>query len=107
MAFVLTTSSNVHCPNQGKVTPAGQSKLTVNHVAVTRPDGISGKSVAGCTITTSNSTKQCGTVTTATGAASKLKVGGAGVALDSLSGATDGSSPGLSASAGQTKLKAV
>ncbi|MFF0152849.1 hypothetical protein [Micromonospora sp. NPDC005203] len=107
MAFVLTTSSDVHCPSQGKVTPAGQSKLTVDHVAVTRPDGISGKSVAGCTITTSNSTKQCGTVTTASGAASKLKVGGAGVALDSLSGATDGSTPGLSASAGQSKLKAV
>ncbi|MCF0092565.1 hypothetical protein [Micromonospora sp. MH99] len=107
MAFVLTTSSDVHCPNQGKVSPTGQSKLTVDHVAVTRPDGISGKSVAGCTITTSNSTKQCATVTTATGAAGKLKVGGAGVALDTLSGATDGSSPGLSASAGQSKLKAV
>ncbi|MET8040935.1 hypothetical protein ABZU25_08720 [Micromonospora sp. NPDC005215] len=107
MAFVLTTSSDVHCPNQGKVSPAGQSKLTVSHIPVTRLDGISGKSVTGCTITTSNSTKQCGTVASATGAASKLTVGGAGVALDSLSGATDGSSPGLAASAGQTKLKAV
>ena len=51
MAFVLTTSSNVHCPNQGAVTPAGQGKLTVGHAPVARLDGISGKSVAGCTIT--------------------------------------------------------
>ncbi|MET8280042.1 hypothetical protein [Micromonospora sp. NPDC005174] len=107
MAFVLTTSSDVHCPNQGKVSPTGQGKLTVDHTPVVRLDGISGRSVAGCTITTSNSTKQCSTVTTATGAASKLTVGGAGVALDSLSGATDGSSPGLAASAGQSKLKAA
>jgi hypothetical protein len=107
MAFVLTTSSNVHCPNQGAVIPAGQGKLTVSHAPVVRLDGISGKSVAGCTITTSNSTKPCSTVTSATGAAGKLKVGNVAVALDSLSGATDGSSPGLSASAGQSKLKAV
>ncbi|MFI6255693.1 hypothetical protein ACIBCL_06180 [Micromonospora zamorensis] len=107
MAFVLTTSSDVHCPNQGKVTPAGQSKLTVDHVAVTRPDGISGKSVTGCTITDSSSTVQCKTVVSATGAAQKLHVSGAGVALATLSGATDGSTPGLSASAGQSKLKAA
>ncbi|MEU0549886.1 hypothetical protein [Micromonospora sp. NPDC005979] len=107
MAFVLTTSSDVHCPNQGKVSPTGQGKLTVDHKPVVRLDGINGKSVAGCTITTSNSTKQCSTVTSATGAAGKLTVGNVAVALDSLSGATDGSSPGLSASAGQSKLKAA
>ncbi|MFD6563902.1 hypothetical protein [Micromonospora profundi] len=107
MPFVLTTSSDVHCPNQGKVSPSGQGKVTVNRVPVVRLDGISGKSVSGCTITTSNSTKQCTTVTSASGAAGKLKVGNVGVALGTLSGATDGTSPGLSASAGQSKLKAV
>jgi hypothetical protein len=107
MPFVLTTSSDVHCPNSGKVSPAGQGKLTVSHVPVVRLDGISGKSVAGCTIATSNSTKHCSTVTSASGAASKLMVGSVAVALDSLTGATDGSSPGLAASAGQSKLKAV
>ncbi|MGV9213642.1 hypothetical protein ACTFTM_17450 [Micromonospora sp. RB23] len=107
MAFVLTTSSDVHCPNQGKVSPTGQGKLTVDHKPVVRLDGINGRSVAGCTITTSNSTKQCSTVTSATGAAGKLRVGSVAVALDSLSGATDGSSPGLAASAGQSKLKAA
>ncbi|MEU8421283.1 hypothetical protein AB0C15_10450 [Micromonospora sp. NPDC048835] len=107
MAFVLTTSSDVHCPSQGTVTPAGQSKLVVAGAQVVRLDGITGKSVAGCTIATSNSTKQCSTVVSATGAAGKLTVGGVGVALGSLSGATDGSTSGLSASAGQSKLKAV
>ncbi|MET8308603.1 MULTISPECIES: hypothetical protein [unclassified Micromonospora] len=107
MAFVLTTSSDVHCPNQGAVTPTGQTKLTVGGAEVVRLDGISGKSVAGCTIATSNSTKQCNTVTSATGAAGKLKVGNVAVALDSLSGATDGSSPGLAATAGHSKLRAV
>ncbi|MEU5903551.1 hypothetical protein [Micromonospora sp. NPDC047527] len=107
MAFVLTTSSDVHCPTQGKVSPAGQAKLIVADAEVTRLDGITGKSVTGCTITDSNSTMQCKSVVSATGAAGKLLVGNVGVALDTLSGATNGSTPALSASAGQSKLKAV
>ncbi|MEU7918638.1 hypothetical protein [Micromonospora zamorensis] len=107
MAFVLTTSSDVHCPSRGAVTPAGQAKLIVAGAQVTRLDGITGKSVTGCTITDSSSTVQCKTVVSATGAAQKLHVSGAGVALATLSGATDGSTPGLSATAGQSKLKAV
>ncbi|MDG4781696.1 hypothetical protein O7614_18750 [Micromonospora sp. WMMD961] len=107
MAFVLTTSSDVHCPSQGKVSPAGQGRLTVDRVPVTRLDGITGKSVTGCTITDSSSTVQCKKVVSATGAATKLLVGDEGVALDTLGGATNGSTPALSASAGQNKLKAV
>ncbi|WP_433533764.1 hypothetical protein ACQPZK_16285 [Micromonospora sp. CA-249363] len=107
MAFVLTTSSDVHCPSQGTVTPAGQSKLIVAGAQVTRLDGITGKSVSGCTITDSNSTVQCKSVMSATGAAQKLVVGGAGVALSTLTGTTNGSTSGLAANAGQTKLKAV
>lgn len=107
MAFVLTTSSDVHCPSQGKVSPAGQGKLIVAGAEVTRLDGITGKSVTGCAITDSSSTVQCKKVVSATGAAAKLLVGDVGVALDTLSGATNGSTPALSASAGQSKLKAV
>ncbi|MET7876416.1 hypothetical protein [Micromonospora profundi] len=107
MAFVLTTSSDVHCPNQGKVSPAGQAKLIVADAEVTRLDGIVGKSVSGCKITDSSSTLQCKKVVSATGAAEKLFVNGKGVALATLGGATDGTTPGLSATAGQSKLKAV
>lgn len=107
MAFVLTTGSDVHCPSSGKVATSGQAKLKVSGSPVLRLDGINGKGVSGCTIADSSSTKQCKSVTSASGAAAKLKVAGAGVALDSLSGGTDGSTPGLAASAGQTKLKAV
>ncbi|WP_322762454.1 hypothetical protein [Frankia sp. Cr2] len=107
MTFVLTVKSDVHCPNSGKVTPDGKPKLKVDGKAVTTPAGIQGKSVSGCTIATSTTTSQCLTVTSASGAAAKLKVDGTGVALDSLSGSTNGSAPTLSASSGQSKLKAV
>jgi hypothetical protein len=107
MAFVLTTSSDVHCPSQGTITPAGQAKLIVAGAEVARLDGIMGKSVTGCTITDSSSTVQCKNVVSASGAAGKLMVGSVAVALDTLTGATDGSTPGLAASAGQSKLRAV
>jgi hypothetical protein len=107
MPFVLTTSSDVHCPTSGTVTPGGKPKLTVAGAAVTTPADITGKSVSGCKTPTSNSTKPCTKVASATGAATKLTVGGTGVALDSLTGATDGTTPKLAASAGQSKLKAV
>jgi hypothetical protein len=107
VAFVLTTASDVHCPSSGKVAASSQAKLKVSGSPVLRLDGINGKAVSGCTIADSSSTKQCKFVTSASGTAAKLKVAGAGVALDTLSGATDGSTPGLAASAKQTKLKAV
>jgi hypothetical protein len=107
MGAVLTTASDVHCPNGGSVGTGGQSKLKVSGSAVLRIDGIAGRSVSNCAIQNTNSTKQCTTVASATGAAAKLKVSGGAVALDSLSGLTDGSTPGLGATAEQTKLKAV
>src|SRR3954470_2332579 len=107
MSFVLTVSSTVRCPTNGTVTPEGQAKLKVAGAAVTTPGGIQGKSVSGCGISDSSSTKQCKTVLSASGAASKLKVGGTGVALDSLTASTDGSTPTITVSAGQSKLKAV
>lgn len=107
MPFVLTEASDVHCPNEGKVSPTGQGKLTVESVAVVLLGGIRGKSVDGCTIATSNTTKQCSKVTDASGAAGKLTIDTVPVALNSLRGATDGSTPGLAAIAKQSKLKAV
>lgn len=107
MGFVLTVQSDVHCPSSGTVKPDGKPKLTVNGNAVTTPGGIQGKSVSGCKISNSNSTIQCTIVNSASGAAGKLKVDGTGVALDNLTGSTNGSTPTLSASAQQTKLKAV
>jgi hypothetical protein len=105
--FVLTTASSVHCPTNGAVGTEGQAKLKVAGSPVLRLDGINGKSVSNCGIANSTSTKQCTTVKSVSGAAAKLKVAGAGVALDTLTGATDGTTSGLSASANQTKLKAV
>lgn len=107
MAFVLTTASAITCPNQGTVDSSGQPKLTVEHSPVVRLDGIVGKDVTGCTVLDGDSTKKCRKVAEAHSASTKLKVNGQGVALESLTGMTDGTPPELSASADQTKLQAV
>jgi hypothetical protein len=95
MAFVVTENSTIACNSNGTVTPTGQSKLKVSGGAVVRLDGINGKTVSGCGVQTNpnTGTKQCQTVASASGVASKLKVAGAPVALDTLSGSTDGMHP--------------
>ncbi|MFC0003548.1 hypothetical protein [Micromonospora siamensis] len=109
MAKVLISSSTVSCPAQGKVTPTGRPRLTVDGVPVVRLDGISGKTVSGCTTPTDPNTSsvQCQTVASVGNAAGKLTVDGAGVALDTSTGSTNGSQPTLSFTAGQNKLTAV
>ena len=109
MPFVLTTASTITCPGAGTVSPAGRPKLTVGGKPVVRPDGVKGTSVSGCkTPTNSNTpTKTCTTVASVEGAATKLTVDGAAVALDTLKGATDGTPGSLTVAAKQTKLKAV
>lgn len=108
MASVLTEHSTVSCPSSGTVATTGQPKLTVDGGKVLVLDGITNKAVSGCTVqtNTNSGTKQCLTVSSASGTAAKLKVGGAAVALSTLTGQTDGSTPALSATANQTKLKA-
>jgi hypothetical protein len=108
MAFVLTENSTVSCPSSGTVSTTGQAKLKVTGGKVLVLDGINGKSVSGCTVVTNTNsgTKQCLTVASASGTAAKLKVGGKAVALSTLTGSTDGTTPTLSATANQTKLKA-
>lgn len=107
MAFVLTTSSRVTCANSGQVSLSASHKLKVTGSSVITPTDVMGKTVSGCTISNSSSTKQCTSVTSASGASQKLKVSGQAVANTTLSGSTDGSSPTLSTpTANQTKLKA-
>lgn len=116
MAGVLTTASNVKCGHgPGRVSTSGSAKLKVGGNAVLLKTGVSSKSVSGCTTVTDANTSslQCSTVSSVTaGEATKLKVGGSFVMLDTLAGQTDGQVSGtpqvaLSATAGQTKLKAV
>jgi hypothetical protein len=107
VSFVLTKASSVQCPTSGTVASVGQAKLKVSGSPVLRLDGIKDQPVSNCGIANSTSSKQCTKVMLASGEAAKLKVAGAGVALDTLTGATDGTTSGLSASANQTKLKAV
>jgi hypothetical protein len=108
MAGVLTTASDVKCANSGKAQTSGQSKLKVSGSPVLVLTGIVGKTIGGCTIvdSTPNGTVQCKSVVSASGTASKLKVSGAPVALDTLTGLSQGTPPALTASANQQKLKA-
>jgi hypothetical protein len=106
MPGVLTTASDVKCTSAGKAQTSGQAKLTVSGSPVLTLPGIVGKTISGCTITDSSSTAQCKSVVSASGTAAKLKVSGLPVALDTLTGASNGSTPALSATANQQKLKA-
>ena len=110
MAFVLTTVERRALPEPAaRSPPSGQAKLTCRACAGA-PPGRHQRQVGGRVhqSPTSNSTKQCSTVTSATGAAGKLKVGTArGWPSTRWPAPPTARSPGLSASAGQTKLKAV
>ncbi len=106
MAFVLTTGADIECSASGKVQLSGSHKLKVSGQSVITPDDVNHKTISGCTIANSNSTKQCTTVTSASGGSPKLKVDGTAVAIDSLTGSSDGTTPAISVkSAGQSKLK--
>ena len=119
MAYVLTTGSSVECGHSGKVATSGAAKLKVNGDRVLQKSGVGGKSVSGCSLkdTSDNSgplTTMCRNVTTVTaGEATKLKVSGAPVVLDTLAGGTDGMATKgppaaeLRGQAGHSKLKAI
>lgn len=111
MSNVLTENGEVKCGHQGKASVSGAPKLKVNGASVLLMEGVKSKSIDGCKTPddTSKSTKPCKTVVSATGEATKLKVNGQGVLLDSLKGITDGTPTPtlLSAQAGQTKLQAT
>jgi hypothetical protein len=113
MSKVLINNSKIVCPHQGQVQLAATTKLTIGGTNVLLLADVTGKTVSGCSVVTdtNTSTVQCQKVTTATGTASKLTVGGAPVVLDTLTGFTDGAPPpaavAISVSdAGQSKLTA-
>ncbi len=118
MPGVLTLNSSVTCGHSGTVQTTSSTKLTVDGAKVLLLSGISGKGINGCLTVNSvdgNTIKDdpCGSVVAAIpGESSKLTAGGTPVAVDTLSGTTDGilnkTTPvtGLSGSADQTKLAA-
>jgi hypothetical protein len=110
MTAVLTTGSRVACSSQGTVQTSSNAKLSVNGRPVLLKAGIASKSIAGCShpVDSSKGIAACTTVASVSGFAGKLTVGGAGVALASLSGMGDSTNPidTISASAQQSKLTA-
>ena len=118
MALVLTEKSTLDCAHQGKVKlTATQQKLKVDGAYAIVSGGLTGAPISGCPTPTvtppATPSSPCLTVLTATGGvATKLKVNGVGVLLETVSGQTNGIVSGSPAtwsvqSAGQTKLKAT
>lgn len=116
MPKVLTESSTLKCSSQGTVQlTAGQSKLTVGGAKVLVEGDLAEATISGCTLTDSSGpppTVQCKKVSTVmAGAATKLKVDGKPVFLDTAQGSADGLAPAPETfsvqSAGQDALQAV
>jgi hypothetical protein len=124
MSFALTENSKLVCAHQGAVRlTAGQSKLTVSGAKVLVDGDLASAPVQGCiTVVTPPPpgpvSKPCLTIASAIGGvASKLKVQGKGVLLDSIAIGSDGmvagaplppaTIPGTVQTAGETKLKAI
>jgi hypothetical protein len=96
MGVVVTTGATIACSLQGTVTqPASQAKLKVAGAAVATSAAVSGWSTAGCQAMTGNTKSPCTSVGAPTaGEATKLKVSGSAVLLDSFSApANTGTSP--------------
>ena len=114
MAYVLTVQSSVSCAHQGTVQLTSiQNKLKIGGAAVLVDGDLNGAAVSGCTTVTDPNTGalMCATVSTAIGGvATKLKVGGKGVLLDTIQGQTNGTVGGVLqtwsvTSAGQSKVQ--
>src|SRR5262245_43496529 len=98
MGNVLTAASDVECGHKRHVTVTGASKLTVGGSGVLVSAGVVGASVPplSCSTKPSSSTKPCSSVASIlpSSLATKLKVNGQPVVLDTLHGATDGNPTG-------------
>jgi hypothetical protein len=96
MAGVLITSSTVTCGHSGNVVVTSTQKLKVGNNPVLVKVSIADKSIAGCTTAPASdasgpTAKPCKKVSlVSNGEATKLKVNGQAVMLDTLSGETDG-----------------
>jgi len=125
MPYVLTTSSSVQCGHSGKVAVESLAKLQVNSSPILLKGSIEGKPITGCKTPSTSDTsgltnQQCDQVSSVPpgpgvilGEATKLKVGGQPVMLDTLTGKTNGMvgkvtpQPLLSAMANQSKLMTI
>jgi hypothetical protein len=111
MPKVLTVASTLVCAHQGTISLSqSQTLLKVAGKSVLVQGDVDGKSISGCSTPTTSSSKPCMTAVSMTlGAATKLKVGGKAVLLETAMGITDGVPPGLWSvqTAGQTKLDAI
>ena len=106
MAAVLTTSSTINCSHQGTVKKTSTAKLKVNGSSVLLESSLG--AISDCPNQSSSTTKDSKVDSVLGGVAQKLKAGGNGVLLATLSGKGNGSPPGtLSATAGQSLLKGV
>ena len=111
MPKVLTTAAKIQCSHQGmvQVPSAGQSVLQVDGNPALVTGDLVGKSIAGCTLTPSTTTKPCtSTASMLIGAATLMEVGGKSVLLDTATGITDSTPPGTWSvqAAGQSSLEA-
>ena len=112
MPKALTTAATIKCSHQGTVTvpSAGQSVLEIEGSPALVVGDLVGKSIAGCTLTPSTSTKPCTTTTSMiVGAAMTLEAGGQAVLLDTAQGVTDSNPPGTWSvqAAGQSSVEAT
>lgn len=115
MSLVITEKSSIVCAHVGTLKLAAtQSKLTVAGAKVMVTGDLAGAPVSGCaTVPDPNtSTLKCLAVASEEGGvATKLKVAGKGVLLESVKGKTNGTVGGTPQTwsvqnAGQSKLKA-
>jgi hypothetical protein len=112
MPKVLTTGATVKCSHQGtvQVSSAGQSVLEIAGKPALVMGDLVGKSISGCTLTPSTSTKPCTSTTSMiVGDASMMDAGGKAVLLDTATGLTDSTPPGTWSveAAGQSKLETL
>lgn len=112
MPKVLTTAATIKCSHQGTVTvpSAGQSVLEVEGSPVLVLGDLVGKSISGCTLTPSQSTKPCvSTTSMIVGDATTVEAGGMAVLLETAQGLTDSTPPGTWSvqAAGQSSVEAT
>jgi archaellum component FlaF (FlaF/FlaG flagellin family) len=112
MPKMLTTAAKVKCSHQGSVTitSAGQSVLEVDGNSVLVMGDLVGKTISGCTLTPSQSTKPCTSTTSMiVGDAQTVEAGGKAVLLETATGLTDSTPPGTWSveDAGQSSVEAT
>jgi hypothetical protein len=112
MPKVLTTAATVKCVHQGTVTipSAGQSVLEIESNSALVVGDLVGKTISGCTLSPSTSTKPCTSTTSMiVGDAATMEAGGMAVLLDTATGLTDSTPPGTWSvqAAGQSSVEAT